>query len=170
MASNHLVHCSARYNAWAADSRSALEAFLPLARGASTTSAGSDLPRRSSGPGLSRGLTTIERHRQVLDPAELGGYDAGSTSPADVIAGGKDERADRNACRKRGPRRGHHRSRHNLGTGMWKVITSRDEFRKATSDVRAGGLPPRPCADDGRLHEGHIYSWGRGIEAATWWR
>ena len=54
-----------------------LEAFLPLARGALDDVGLLGPAAALTGPAARGDLTTIERHRQVLAPAELDGYDAG---------------------------------------------------------------------------------------------
>jgi predicted short-subunit dehydrogenase-like oxidoreductase (DUF2520 family) len=54
-----------------------LEAFLPLAQGALDDVCRLGPAAALTGPVARGDLNTIERHRQVLDPAELGGYDAG---------------------------------------------------------------------------------------------
>ena len=53
------------------------EAFLPLARGALDDVALLGPHEALTGPASRGDVITIERHRAVIDPAELAGYDAG---------------------------------------------------------------------------------------------
>jgi predicted short-subunit dehydrogenase-like oxidoreductase (DUF2520 family) len=77
MASNHLVALLGQVQRVAASVGLPLEAFLPLARGALDDVGRLGPAAALTGPVARGDLTTIERHRQVLDPAELSGYDAG---------------------------------------------------------------------------------------------
>ena len=89
MASNHLVALLGQVQRVAATVGLPLEAFLPLARGALDDVSRLGPAAALTGP-VSRGdLTTIERHRQVLDPAELGGYDAGVDLARRLVIAGR---------------------------------------------------------------------------------
>ncbi len=77
VASNHLVALLGQVQRMAASVGLPLEAFLPLAQGALDDVCRFGPAAALTGPVARGDLNTIERHRQVLDPAELGGYDAG---------------------------------------------------------------------------------------------
>jgi predicted short-subunit dehydrogenase-like oxidoreductase (DUF2520 family) len=77
IASNHLVALLGQVERVAARAGLPLEAFLPLARGALEDAARLGPVAALTGPAARGDLATIECHRQALDPAELGGYDAG---------------------------------------------------------------------------------------------
>ncbi len=77
MASNHLVALLGQVQRVAASIGLPLEAFLPLAQGALDDVSRLGPAAALTGPVARGDLTTIERHREVLDPAELVGYDAG---------------------------------------------------------------------------------------------
>jgi predicted short-subunit dehydrogenase-like oxidoreductase (DUF2520 family) len=77
VASNHLVALLGQVQRMAASVGLPLEVFLPLAQGALDDVCRLGPAAALTGPVARGDLNTIERHRQVLDPAELGGYDAG---------------------------------------------------------------------------------------------
>jgi predicted short-subunit dehydrogenase-like oxidoreductase (DUF2520 family) len=77
MASNHLVALLGQVQRVAETVGLPLEAFLPLARGALDDVGLLGPAGALTGPAARGDLATIERHRQVLDPTELHGYDAG---------------------------------------------------------------------------------------------
>jgi len=77
IASNHLVALLGQVQRVAATVGLPLEAFLPLARGALDDVGLLGPATALTGPAARGDLTTIERHRQALDGAELEGYDAG---------------------------------------------------------------------------------------------
>jgi predicted short-subunit dehydrogenase-like oxidoreductase (DUF2520 family) len=77
MAANHLVALMGQVERVARDVGLPLEAFLPLARGALDDVGLLGPAAALTGPAARGDLTTIERHRAVLDPSELAGYDAG---------------------------------------------------------------------------------------------
>ena len=77
MASNHLVALLGQVQRVAASVGLPLEAFLPLARGALEDVGRLGPEAALTGPVARGDLATIARHREVLDPDELGGYDAG---------------------------------------------------------------------------------------------
>jgi len=109
IASNHLVALFGQVQRVAARAGLPLEAFLPLARGA-LDDVGLLGPKGAlTGPAARGDVATIEQHRQVLDPAELEGYDAGvdlarrlaatagalAGEPASsLVTGGSDHRPD----------------------------------------------------------------------------
>jgi predicted short-subunit dehydrogenase-like oxidoreductase (DUF2520 family) len=77
IAANHLVGLLGQVQRVAASAGLPLEAFLPLARGALDDVALLGPAAALTGPASRGDLVTIERHRQVLDGAELAGYEAG---------------------------------------------------------------------------------------------
>jgi len=77
IASNHLVALLGQVQRVAESVGLPLEAFLPLARGALDDVGLLGPAAALTGPAARGDLVTIERHRQVLDAAELDGYDAG---------------------------------------------------------------------------------------------
>jgi len=77
IASNHLVALLGQVQRVAAKVGLPLEAFLPLARGALDDVGLLGPAGALTGPAARGDLVTIEHHRQVLDAAELEGYDAG---------------------------------------------------------------------------------------------
>ncbi len=77
IASNHLVALLGQVQRVAERAGLPLEAFLPLARGALDDVGLLGPTRALTGPAARGDAATIERHRQVLDPTELEGYDAG---------------------------------------------------------------------------------------------
>jgi predicted short-subunit dehydrogenase-like oxidoreductase (DUF2520 family) len=89
MASNHLVALLGQVQRVAASVGLPLEAFLPLARGALDDVGRLGPAAALTGPVARGDLTTIERHRQVLDPAELGGYDAGVALARRLVTAGR---------------------------------------------------------------------------------
>jgi len=109
IASNHLVALLGQVQRVAANVGLPLEAFLPLARGALDDVELLGPTGALTGPAARGDLATIDRHRQVLHPAELEGYDAGvdlarrlaasaeppSYQPAtSVVSDGTDSRPD----------------------------------------------------------------------------
>ena len=68
-----------------------LEAFLPLAQGALDDVSRLGPAAALTGPVARGDLTTIERHRRVLDPAELGGYDAGVELARRLVTSGREK-------------------------------------------------------------------------------
>jgi len=88
MASNHLVALLGQVQRVAASIGLPLEAFLPLAQGALEDVGRLGPAAALTGPVARGDLTTIERHRQVLDPAELGGYDAGVALARQLVTAG----------------------------------------------------------------------------------
>jgi predicted short-subunit dehydrogenase-like oxidoreductase (DUF2520 family) len=77
MAANHLVGLLGQVQRVAESAGLPLEAFLPLARGALDDVALLGPADALTGPASRGDLVTVERHRAVLDRAELPGYDAG---------------------------------------------------------------------------------------------
>ncbi|MGD0440125.1 MAG: Rossmann-like and DUF2520 domain-containing protein [Acidimicrobiales bacterium] len=77
VASNHLVALLGQVQRMAASVGLPLEAFLPLARGALDDVCRLGPAAALTGPVARGDINTIEGHRRVLDPEELGGYDAG---------------------------------------------------------------------------------------------
>jgi predicted short-subunit dehydrogenase-like oxidoreductase (DUF2520 family) len=77
VASNHLVALLGQVQRVAESVGLPLEAFLPLAQGALDDVGRFGPAAALTGPVARGDLTTIERHRRVLDPEELDGYDAG---------------------------------------------------------------------------------------------
>jgi len=77
IAANHLVGLLGQVQRVAQSAGLPLEAFLPLARGALDDVALLGPDDALTGPASRGDLVTIDRHREVLDPAELPGYDAG---------------------------------------------------------------------------------------------
>ena len=77
MAANHLVALLGQVQRVAESVGLPLEAFLPLARGALDDVGLLGPAAALTGPAARGDLSTIERHRHALDPAELDGYDAG---------------------------------------------------------------------------------------------
>ena len=89
MASNHLVALLGQVQRVAASVGLPLEAFLPLAQGALDDVGRLGPAAALTGPVARGDLTTIERHRQVLDPTELGGYDAGVDLARRLVTAGR---------------------------------------------------------------------------------
>jgi predicted short-subunit dehydrogenase-like oxidoreductase (DUF2520 family) len=89
MASNHLVALLGQVQRVAASLGLPLEAFLPLAQGALDDVGRLGPAAALTGPVARGDLTTIERHRQVLDPTELGGYDAGVDLARRLVTAGR---------------------------------------------------------------------------------
>ena len=89
MASNHLVALLGQVQRVAASVGLPLEAFLPLAQGALDDVGRLGPAAALTGPVARGDLTTIERHRQVLDPAELGGYNAGVDLARRLVTAGR---------------------------------------------------------------------------------
>ncbi|MFZ2059174.1 MAG: DUF2520 domain-containing protein [Acidimicrobiales bacterium] len=87
IASNHLVALLGQVQRVAASIGLPLEAFLPLAQGALDDVGLLGPAAALTGPAARGDLTTIERHRQVLDPAELDGYDAGVALARRLVTG-----------------------------------------------------------------------------------
>lgn len=77
IAANHLVGLLGQVQRVAQSAGLPLEAFLPLARGALDDVALLGPADALTGPASRGDLVTIERHRAVLDEAELSGYEAG---------------------------------------------------------------------------------------------
>jgi predicted short-subunit dehydrogenase-like oxidoreductase (DUF2520 family) len=77
IAANHLVGLLGQAARVAASAGLPLEAFLPLARGALDDVSVLGPAAALTGPASRGDHTTISRHRLVLDPAELSGYEAG---------------------------------------------------------------------------------------------
>jgi predicted short-subunit dehydrogenase-like oxidoreductase (DUF2520 family) len=89
MASNHLVALLGQVQRVAASVGLPLEAFLPLAQGALDDVGKLGPAAALTGPVARGDLATIERHRQVLDPAELGGYNAGVDLARRLVTAGR---------------------------------------------------------------------------------
>jgi predicted short-subunit dehydrogenase-like oxidoreductase (DUF2520 family) len=77
IAANHLVGLLGQVERVARGAGLPLEAFLPLARGALDDVALLGPVEALTGPASRGDLVTIDRHRAVVDPAELPGYEAG---------------------------------------------------------------------------------------------
>jgi len=77
IAANHLVGLLGQVERVAQSVGLPLEAFLPLARGALDDVAMLGPRRALTGPASRRDGVTIDRHRAVLDHAELPGYNSG---------------------------------------------------------------------------------------------
>jgi predicted short-subunit dehydrogenase-like oxidoreductase (DUF2520 family) len=77
IAANHLVALLGQVERVAASVGLPLDAFLPLARGALDDVGLLGPAAALTGPAARGDQATIDRHRQVLDAAELDGYDAG---------------------------------------------------------------------------------------------
>jgi len=77
IAANHLVGLLGQVQRVARSDGLPLEAFLPLARGALDDVALLGPVDALTGPASRGDLVTIERHRAVINEAELPGYDAG---------------------------------------------------------------------------------------------
>jgi predicted short-subunit dehydrogenase-like oxidoreductase (DUF2520 family) len=77
IAANHLVGLLGQVQRVAQSAGLPLEAFLPLARGALDDVALLGPADALTGPASRGDLVTIERHREVLERAELPGYEAG---------------------------------------------------------------------------------------------
>jgi len=150
MASNHLVALLGQVQRVAATVGLPLEAFLPLARGASTTSAGSDLPRRSQ----ARSLAGPDHDR--TSPPGVGPGRAwrlrrwGRPRPPTCDRGpARMSVPDRTPAASCGRGAGHHRPG-NLGRECGGNHLTRRVPKGDLGRARRW-LPPRPCADDGRL-------------------
>lgn len=86
IAANHLVGLLGQVRRVAQSAGLPLDAFLPLARGALDDVALLGPAAALTGPASRGDLDTIERHRAVLDEAELPGYEAG-VALAERLAG-----------------------------------------------------------------------------------
>ena len=82
VASNHLVALLGQVQRMAASVGIPFEAFLPLAQGALDDVSRLGPAAALTGPVARGDLTTIERHRQVLDPQSWAATTPGSISPA----------------------------------------------------------------------------------------
>jgi len=91
MASNHLVALLGQVQRVAGSVGLPLEAFLPLAAGALEDVGRLGPAEALTGPAARGDASTIERHRQVLDPAELSGYDAGVALARRLVAAGRNK-------------------------------------------------------------------------------
>ncbi len=89
ISSNHLVALLGQAQRVAASVGLPLEAFLPLAQGALDDVSRFGPAAALTGPVARGDLTTIERHRRGLDPAELSGYDAGVELVRRLVTAGR---------------------------------------------------------------------------------
>ncbi len=86
IASNHLVALMGQVERVAASAGLDLEAFVGLARAALTDVAELGPASALTGPAARGDETTLDRHRQTLDPAELAGYEAGVAQARRLVA------------------------------------------------------------------------------------
>ena len=77
IASNHLVALMGQVERVATSAGLDLDAFVGLARAALTDVVELGPAAALTGPAARGDETTLERHRQTLDPAEIPGYEAG---------------------------------------------------------------------------------------------
>ena len=168
MASNHLVALLGQVQRVAASVGLPLEAFLPLAQGALDDVGRLGPAAALTGPVARGDLTTIERHREVLDPARARRLRRRGRPRASARGPGRRRWARPHRAADAGRRGSTLSAAIRLADRrdrLVELVTARDEFRNATSARARQRRPARPRSHDGRVPRGaHVAVAGRGVE------
>jgi pantoate--beta-alanine ligase len=161
IASNHLVALMGQVERVAASAGLELEAFVGLARAALTDVVELGPASALTGPAARGDEATLDRHRHILDRAELPGYEAG-VALARRLASDRSPRpvAERTVSERPVPptpalpllRSGGRRSRRARNL---RVVTTAAEFSAALDAERAVGRSVGLVPTMGALHAGH---------------
>ena len=159
IASNHLVALMGQVERVATSAGLDLDAFVGLARAALTDVVELGPAAALTGPAARGDETTLERHRQTLDPAELPGYEAGvamarrlATERGHGACRHPRHDAERDGSTPRRPTAGGRRARR---AKVMRVVTSAQEFSEVLDTERALGRSVGLVPTMGALHAGH---------------
>ena len=158
IAANHVVALMGQVERVARQAGLGLDAFVGLTRAALTDAAELGPAAALTGPAARGDDSTLERHRRVLDPAELPGYEAGVALARRLAAQAPPPAGAPAAAPAAPPAPPASRPRRRRGTRVGagaRVVESAEAFAAALEAERALGRRVGLVPTMGALHAGH---------------